>query len=233
MRYADFEALALRLWAQVPREFLEGVAGLEVSRKTLPHPVRADVYTLGECVPLPTEAGEMAGTVQSQVILYYGSFSALARDLDDFDWREEAWETITHELRHHLEWRARAPDLEQFDWAAEQNFARSDGDPFDAEFYLQGEPVAEGVFRLDDDYFLDHPVGTVPPQVEFTWHGLRYTIPVPAGTTLPAFLIVEEVEEPPPGELVVVLRQEQRFSDLFRRRIAPVQMPVVARPAAP
>jgi hypothetical protein len=231
MRYTDFEALALRLWAEVPGEFLEGVAGLEVSRKTLPHPLRADVYTLGECVPLPGEGPVVA--VQSQVILYYGSFAALARDAEDFDWRHEAWETLTHELRHHLEWRARAPDLERFDWAAEQNFARGDGEPFDPDFYLHGEPVVSGVFRLDDDYFLDHPVATLPAELQFEWHGTRYAIPVPAGTTLPAFLTVEEVVEPPPGELVVVLRRRRRLADLFRRRPAPVRVVVAARPAAP
>ncbi len=233
MRYADFEALALRLWSEVPSEFLAGVAGLEISRKTLPHPLRADVYTLGECVPMPAEGEEPTGAGQSGVILYYGSFAALARDSEHFDWREETWETITHELRHHLEWRARAPDLEQFDWAAEQNFARSDGEPFDPGFYLHGEPVAGGIFRLDDDFFLDRPVETVPATVEFRWHGAHYTIPVPAGTTLPAFLIVAEIVEPPPGELVVVLRRERRLSDLFRRRVAPVQVTAVARPAAP
>lgn len=233
MRYADFEALALRLWAEVPEEFLEGVAGLEVSRKALPHPIRADVYTLGECVPLPAEGAEVAGTVQSQVILYYGSFAALAREVGEFDWREEAWETITHEVRHHLEWRARAPDLERFDWAAEQNFARGDGEPFDPEFHLHGEPVVAGVYRLDDDYFLDRQAEQVPSQVEFTWHGRDYVVTVPPETTLPVFLVVEEIVEPPPGELVVVLRRRRRLSDLLRRRVAPVQAMVVARPATP
>ena len=58
------------------------------------------------------------------MVLYHGSFAALARVNGGLDWREEAWETLTHELRHHLEWRARAPDLEELDWAVEQNFAR-------------------------------------------------------------------------------------------------------------
>lgn len=230
MRYADFEALARRLWREVPSEFLEGVSGLEVSRKTLPHPARADVYTMGECVPLPGEAGEVAGSVQSEVILYFGSFAALARDDGDFDWREEAWETITHELRHHLEWRARAPDLERFDWAAEHNFARSDGEPFDPDFHLSGELVAEGVYRLDDDYFIDRPVRGVPTWAELAWHGRSYTVAVPEGLTLPAFLVVEAIEEPPPGELVLVLRPAASLATLFRRPAPPTRAVVVARP---
>lgn len=235
MRSSDFEKLIDRLWAEVPPEFLEGIAGIEVSRKVLPHPTRAEVYTLGECVPLPGEGeeGAGAGAVRSQVVLYYGSFAALARISEEFDWRAEAWETLTHELRHHLEWRARAPDLERFDWAAEQNFARGDGDPFDPEFYLEGELVVAGVYRLDDDYFLDHPIRRPPVEVGFTWHGASYTLPVPAAATLPAFLTVEGVGEPPPGDLVVVLRRRRRLSDLFLRQPAPYQATVAARPAAP
>ncbi len=230
MRYADFEALARRLWREVPSEFLEGVTGLEVSRKTLPHPARGDVYTMGECVPLPSEGGEVAGSVQSQVILYYGSFAALARDDADFDWREQAWETITHELRHHLEWRAQAPDLERFDWAAEQNFARSDGEPFDPTFHLCGELVADGVYRLDDDYFIDHPVRGVCARTELAWHGRSYTVVVPEGLSLPAFLVVEGIEHPPPGDVVLVLRRAASLATLFRRPAPPARAVVVARP---
>jgi hypothetical protein len=233
MRYADFEDLIDRLWAEVPRGFLEGIAGLEVSRKVLPHPVRAEVYTLGECIPLPVEAGTGSESVQSRLVLYHGSFTALARITEEFDWRAEAWETLTHELRHHLEWRARAPDLEQFDWAAEQNFARGDGEPFNPEFYLEGERVVEGVYRLDDDYFLEQAVKDPPPEIRFTWHGGRYTLGLPEATTLPAFFTVEGVEEPPPGELVVVVRRRRRLSDLFQRRPVTFQATVSARPAAP
>ena len=41
MRFTDFEALVRRLEAEVPPQFLDGVAGVEVSRKVLPHPTRA------------------------------------------------------------------------------------------------------------------------------------------------------------------------------------------------
>ena len=63
--------------------------------------------------------------LQSRVVLYHGSFAALARIGPGFDWREETWETLSHELRHHLEWRANVAVLEAYDWAAEQNFCRN------------------------------------------------------------------------------------------------------------
>jgi hypothetical protein len=217
MRFADFEAMVRRMTGEVPPEYLEGVAGLEVSRQALPHPTRAEIYTLGECVPLPAVDADPEH-VQSRVVLYHGSFRALARLDPDFDWREEAWETLTHELRHHLEWRARTPALEALDRAAEMNYARQDAEPFDQGFYLDGEPAAEGVYRVEDDYFLEQVVrgGEAPEQVRFRWHGRQYEVPVTATLTLPAFLTVSGVSDPPPGELVLVLRRRPGLADLFR-----------------
>jgi hypothetical protein len=227
MRLADFEAMVRRLSTEVPAHFFDGIAEVVVSPRAVPHPVRADIYTLGECVPL--DVGESGGDVQSRIVLYHGSFAALARLEPGYDWRGEAWETLTHELRHHLEWRARAPDLESYDEAAEQNFARHDGEPFDPGFYLDGEPAAPGVYAVDDDYFIDRLVRELPPELTFRWHGARYVAPVPAGATLPAFLTIEGLDEPPPGDLVLALRRRPRLRDLFRR--APTfQATVTARP---
>lgn len=230
MRYADFKSLVHQLMGEVPEEFLEGVGGVEVSRKTLPHPTHADVYTLGECIPLPAEGGADASGIQSRLVLYHGSFRALAGIGESFDWRTEAWETLTHELRHHIEWRARAPDLEAFDWAAEQNFARGDGEPFDPEFLRAAEPVSEGVFRINDDYFLDRGVAEIPPELRLEWHGAEYLINPPAGATLPAFLTVTDIREPPPGDLILALHESGGIRQLFRRRAVPFQASVTARP---
>jgi len=231
VRFEDFERMVNRLAGEVPPEFLEGVGSIEVSRKTIPHPTRADVYTLGECIPLPAEGDTGIEGIQSRTVLYYGSFEVLAALDDQFDWRGEAWETLTHELRHHLEWRARAPDLEAFDWAAEQNFARQEGEPFDPDFHLSGEAVADGVYRIDDDFFLDLQLPEVPASIPFRWHGKGYTASPPPGTTLPAFLSVEGVEHPPPGELVLALRPRVGLLGLFRRGRpdGPFQAVVTAR----
>ncbi len=193
---------------ELPAEFLVGVAEIAVSPRTVPHPGREEIFTLGECIPLPAGEGGSPDTVQSRIVLYHGSFGALARIQPGFDWRSEAWETLTHELRHHLEWRARAPDLEAFDWAVEQNFARHDGEPFDPAFYLEGQELAPSVYQVDDDVFLDREVSGVPPEVGLEWRGRGYVVAVPAGATLPAFLAVENVGEPPAGELVLVLRRK-------------------------
>lgn len=217
MTLAEFERLVRRMARDVPPEYLEGVLEVTVSPRTLPHPVRAEIYTLGECIPVTGGEGAEGGeAIQSRVVLYHGSFAALARQDAAFDWTAQAWETLTHELRHHLEWRAERPDLEDFDRAAEQNFARQDGEPFDPLFHLDGDSPAAGVYQVDDDWFLDQVVRAAPARVAFLWHGRRYEVPWPEGATLPLFLTVEGVAEPPPGELVVVLRRKPSVLDLFR-----------------
>lgn len=215
MRLADFDAMVRRLAQELPPEFLDGVAGIEVSPKTLPHPVREEIYTLGECIPLPLDEQGSPDRIQSQIVLYYGSFSALAEQ-GDFDWRQEAWDTLTHELRHHLEWRARTPELEDFDWAAEQNFARQDGEPFDPAFYRSGQKIADRVYRIDDDYFLE--ADATSGFVGFRWHGHRYRAALTPEALPPAFLTVADLNDPPPGDLVLVLRRRFRLAELFRSR---------------
>ena len=216
MRLSDFETMIARMSSELPAEYLDGIAEIMVSRKTVPHPIRSDVYTLGECIPLPA-AGSDVDDIQSRVVLYHGSFLATADQDPTFDWREEAWETLTHEVRHHLEWRARVPDLEALDRAAEFNYARQDGEPFDPFFFHDGEAVAPGVFRIEDDYFLEQVVRHPPAQARFGWHGQEYQVDVPADASVPAFLTVEGVSEPPPGELVLVLARKAGLRDLFRQ----------------
>jgi predicted Zn-dependent protease with MMP-like domain len=215
MRLADFESLIRRLCDEVPDHFLDGIAEVVVSPRTLPHPERAEVFTLGECVPLPVQLGSGVEGIQSRIVLYHGSFAALAQLQENFDWRLEAWETLTHELRHHLEWRARAPDLEDFDWAVEHNFARQEGESFDSTFYLSGEARPDGEYQLEDDVFIEQIVRSLPQALSFDWRGQRYHAPMPEGATLPCFLTVEGVADPPEGDLVLVVRRKPGVLDLF------------------
>ena len=216
MRISDFEAMVRRMSAELPADFLEGVVELAVLPGSVPHPTRAEIYTLGECIPLPAPDGGPTEAVQSRIVLYHGSFQALSRLDPDFDWREEAWATLTHELRHHVEWRAHAPALEAYDDAVEANFARQEGEPFDPLFFLAGDSPAAGVYEVDGDYFLDQVVRATPETLELDWHGVRYAGGSPPALTLPALLTIEGVDEPPPGELVLVLRRKPRLTDLFR-----------------
>jgi hypothetical protein len=218
VRLTDFEAMVRRIAAEVPSEFMQGIAEVDVSPRTVPHPERAEIFTLGECIPIPAGDAASSEGIQSRIVLYYGSFAALSRLQEGFDWREEAWETLSHELRHHLEWRARAPALEAFDRAVEHNFARQDGEPFDPLFYLDGEPAGDAAFRVEDDIFLDRIVTEVPAVATVQWRGRWYRVEVPADTWLPAFLTLDGIAEAPSGDLVLVLRRKPGLRDLLRAR---------------
>jgi hypothetical protein len=212
MDFPSFRRLVDRLTGEIPAAYFDGVAAVEVSPKTIPHPSRGDVYTMGECIPVHGEGDQ----IMSRVVLYHGSFRALAGLRDDFAWRDEAWETLTHELRHHLEWRANADALEAYDEAAEQNFARHDGQPFDPLFFQSGERVEEGVYRVDDDVFFDRVVRTRPSSLDLVWHGEGYAVALP-DAPLPLFVVLEGLREPPPGDVVLVVRAKPRLRDLLRK----------------
>jgi hypothetical protein len=225
VRRRDFEAMVRRMVGELPEGFLEGVVAIEVTGKTVPHPVRADIYTLGECVPHDFGGPDEGAALRSTVYLYYGSFAALAKLDPAFAWREEAWETLAHEVRHHLEWRARVPELEALDAAAEANYARHDGEPFPPLFHLDGERVAPGVTKVEDDVFIEVMLdarvwkragGTQWP---FTWHGRTYTAQLPAPLPDILFLAVTGVEPAPAGDLVLVVRRRPGARDLLHRAV--------------
>ncbi len=230
MTHHDFQSLIDRLTRDIPADYLDGVADIAVSRRAVPNPKSPEVFTMGECVPLPVGTGESADDIQSRIVIYYGSFRALAQLDEEFDWEEEAWETLTHELRHHLEWRAGRADLEVTDWAAEQDFARRDGRPFDPGFYLDGDQIEPGVYAVEGDCFIDRKVSAVPEAVEFEWDGKRYRLTPPPTSTLPAYVLVRG--EWGCSELVVVLRRKPSLRALLasRRQGRPFTVEVEAEP---
>jgi len=104
MEFEAFEAAARAAYQEIPDAFKEGVGGLVVSREALVHPEYPDVFTLGHCLTEdhPSDYGS-PDTTRSVIALYWGSFRQLAKLDPSFDWADELWETLTHELRHHLE----------------------------------------------------------------------------------------------------------------------------------
>ena len=142
---------------------------------------------------------------------------ALAEERGGFDWRGEAWETLTHELRHHLEWKANTQDLEEYDWAADQGFARADDEAFDPVFFLAGDLVAPDTYEIDDDVFYDRVVRELPEIAEIEWRGRCYSVKVPS-SPLPLYLSLQGLEQPPAGDVIVVFRRKPGLLDLLRSR---------------
>lgn len=209
MRFADFEALAWRYWDEIPAQYREGVDGLVIERDARAHPSLPEVYTLGECLTesYPSEYGG-PDTIRSAVVLYYGSFLRVSRQSPDFDWEEELWETLTHELQHHLESLAREAALEGLDYAMDENFKRLEGEPFDPFFYRSGTAVAPGVWQVERDTFLEREYRTVEElgaMIEFFWHGERYQVRRPEETGDVCFLWIEDGVERGPGDEVYLV----------------------------
>lgn len=207
MRFNEFEALAWEQWERVPETYKGGVDGLIIERDAKPHPDFDEIYTLGECATesFPSPYGG-PDTVRSAVVLYYGSFLRLSRLDAAFDWEEELWETITHELKHHLEALAVEDALEDFDYAVDENFRRVEGEAFDPLFFRAGEPIGANRYRVDRDIFIEIDPGTQEDVlwIEFDWEGRRYRIPRPDNTADICFVRLDAGPDLD-GDLFVVL----------------------------
>ncbi len=185
MKFADFERRARKAFEDIPEQFKEGIDGLEVSREAEPHPTLPEVYTLGQCVT-EEHLSDFGGpeTTRSLIVLYWGSFRELA-DLDaEFDWDKETWETLTHELRHHLESLAGDDALDGVDYAADELFNRQEGLTFDPWYYQQGEALGGGVYAVEGHHHVEQTWGKAAFErartVDFDWQGTMYRIPRPA-----------------------------------------------------
>ena len=219
MNYREFQRVATEVFDGIPERFRAGVEGLEITRATVPHPTLPDIYTLGECITetYPTEFGG-AGEVRSVVALYYGSFLALSRLDDDWDWDEEIYETITHEVQHHLESLASDESLEVQDYAEDQNFARREGERFDPFFFRSGHRVDRNVWEIDRDYFIEVPVGAreiAAGSVAVEWEGETHAVALDAEQEAVRFAPIVEREDG--GEVLAVLVRRRGPIEWIRR----------------
>src|SRR5680860_1752359 len=100
MTFDEFSTLIEEMVEDIPDEFMRGLQGVHVLPEAREEEGFEEVYRLGEYLdPGPADflgAGEGLGR---HVALYHGSFAAIAAQNPSFDWEDEAWETLTHELR--------------------------------------------------------------------------------------------------------------------------------------
>jgi hypothetical protein len=104
MTYESFRQSVETMLTDIPEEFLEGLQGVHVLETVRPEPELTNVYRLGEYLD-PGQDSFLGGNpgLGRHITLYYGSFVAIASGQPGFDWEAEIWETLTHELRHHVE----------------------------------------------------------------------------------------------------------------------------------
>jgi len=222
VKYADFERIAHDAFEAIPAEYREGIDGLVVSREAVSHPALPDVWTLGHC---DTEAypSEWAGpdTVRSTVVLYWGSFRNLAKQADGFDWEAEIYETVEHEVRHHLEALAEEDQLGGVDYALDESFKRAEGEPWDPWYWQHGEAIGQGTYVAEDQVYIERELSAgdfeAAERVDFRWAGRRYAIPRPDELGDVHFVwVTGGLEKEPPFLEVVLVRTRSWWEDAKR-----------------
>jgi hypothetical protein len=199
MTFDEFSRVAQAAFRSVPEVYREGVDGVTTIEAVETHPELPGVVTLGECL---TQAfnSEWQGpeTTRSRVVLYYGSFRKIAEDDPDFDWEGELWETLTHELHHHLESLADEDALEAMDYAVDESFKRERGEAFDPWYFQWGEPVGVGAYRVEDEVYIEQVLTAEEferlEEIEFTWKGQSYRLPRPQELGDVHFIVVDGTE---------------------------------------
>lgn len=231
MDFDSFQTRATAAWARIPDSYKAGVDGMLVERRVQRHPSRADVFTLGECITegYPSEWGG-PDTTRSWVVVYYGSFRRLAQIDAHFDWDEELWETLTHELRHHLESLADDDALAEVDYAVDENFKRRDGEPFDPLFFRAGEPVGPGLYQVEDELFQEHEYRIPSQHVDVEFEQRRWRVSWPDARADVIFVELEPVAEPPLLYTLVLVRRPTTWE--IMRALASRRVPTVAAVAA-
>ena len=229
MDLKEFERRARRSFDEIPEDFKEGIDGLTVSRDAPTHPTLPEVFTLGHCVTEEhlSEYGS-PDTTRSTIVLYWGSFRELAKRDPDFDWEAELWETLTHEIRHHLESLAGDDALEDVDYAADELYNRQEGLEFDPWYYQRGQSLGGGVYVVEGRSYLEMPQDArafaAAGEIAFGWRGRRYRVERPEELGDVHFVRAlgddfedEEVE-------LVLVRRRSPWESLKRlaRRSAPV-----------
>lgn len=230
MRLKEFEKAAHDAFRRIPEEYKAGVDGLTVSAEALPHPTHPHIYTLGMCL---TEAypSDWVGpeTLRSIVVLYHGSFQRLAEMDPTFGWEEELWETLTHELRHHLESLAAEDTLEGVDYAMDEEFARWEGYEFDPWYFQSGEPVGEGVYQVESHFYLEQlwtpEAFRKADRIRFRWRGEEWWIPRPGTLGDVHFVWLHELDTGAGTAELALVRKRSWWESLkaaFRQRAAEV-----------
>jgi hypothetical protein len=212
MKFDEFERRAREVFEEIPAHFKEGIDGLEVSREAVPHGTLPDVFTLGVCqTEEHLSSYGSPETTRSVIVLYWGSFRGLAALDDEFDWEHEIWETLTHELRHHLESLAGDDALEDVDYAADELFNRQEGLEFDPWYYQKGEDLGGGAYAVEGTHYLEQAWRARDfertERIEFAWRGVAYRIARPEQLGDVNFVLVLGPDfEEEPLELVLVRR---------------------------
>jgi len=115
--FDQFSTITEDLVRQIPDKFKKGIAGIFVTPGAVVDDEFSDVYVLGHYTS--------GGYCEPSIDIYYGSFRKIFSGLSLLQLQNEIWETIIHEIRHHLEENAGLQDLRIFDQQQKEYFQLS------------------------------------------------------------------------------------------------------------
>lgn len=122
MTYARMHRCLEEMVDQIPPLFLEQLnGGISLLEEVKPDEQLHDVYILGEYIDQPYGLGSL-------IVLYYGSFAATLAGEPESVWKRELWETLLHELQHHVEALAGMGDLQVEDEARFEAWLKEEGE---------------------------------------------------------------------------------------------------------
>ena len=117
MTFAEFEDTVQQHLSLIPEQYLEGLQGVHVFEHVKRDPEEQHLVRLGEYLdPGMDQFLDSRVHIGRHVALYYGSFVQVAGR--GFDWPAQIWETLTHEIQHHVE--SKAGDRTLIEWDIEQ-----------------------------------------------------------------------------------------------------------------
>ena len=181
MNYDDFRERSAQMWEEIPDALKQGISGVWVEPGVEWDPEFPDVPLMGLCTPEASLFDVELAQVVSRVQIFHGSFELVAQREPDFDWEAEIWETLTHELEHHLDWRQGHDRLGAHDDAQRENMMRRAGEPYSPWFHRFGEPLDDGVWAFDGDGFVEVRLGWWTRarwrgELNVAWRGWTFTL---------------------------------------------------------
>ncbi|MFN3265673.1 MAG: metallopeptidase family protein [Deinococcales bacterium] len=119
MTFLEFQQRLQEMIEIIPERFMKNLQGIHCFPEIKHSPEQRGLVRMGEYLDPGFESFMAAGVhIGRHINIYYGSFVAVARYNPDFDWEEQLWETLTHELQHHLE--SQANDQSLIEWDKQQ-----------------------------------------------------------------------------------------------------------------
>ncbi len=118
MTYEQFENRLQEMVEIIPESYFKNLQGVHCFIERKGDPERG-LVRMGEYLDPGFESFmDSRIHIGRHINIYYGSFVAVAQYNPNFDWDEQLWETLTHELQHHLE--SQANDQTLIEWDRQQ-----------------------------------------------------------------------------------------------------------------